>query len=589
MNAVNEAKDPFLCMNIICPPGSYDPNTEPAKDDVLFCDADFVVSSFEKFLKSIYGELRVSDAASQPRVWDPKPKGFGVLLARKVPLAVPKKKPGGSNMHGVVENDRNEHDEARFNGERLQRIQESNDEEALLDVRISNPWTFAKMNTPVRQSSMRNEDEPTVGENAQLFTPGREIGEFSEPKGRRLQTEQQEWHASKSGLPTATRIQGDHATPLLAQSSPAHNPFSFPRNAWGKGNNDNSARKHKTPQTAGDTAGALNFWVSINRTRDDSFDDDTLHGSPPNHRQGRDFVSARSLAMDNPLNAVPDLVAQSMRRPASRNINGPSLDEPSTSSDSLLLEIESRRRENFSSNHFDSDTISNLSHVRSVVSVHPDLAASMDYENRKQAALRYYKANRSRKPLPGGSITNPLEETAQPPSANSPNKNRQNHAIAALHPAENEHEIAPYPHSAVFAAGDPRAYLIRSLQHKKARDSSGQPRNRRKTGLLPLETVQEDVTMRELCLTINTEKLDIKILLGASRVRGRFTDEYISSGGFMCAFSLCTIVQMQALEPRIRHLLGEIYGEETTGEEKRAHFWRHLRIQLRKRLVMVNP
>ena len=95
-------------------------------------------------------------------------------------------------MHLGVEGYRNEHDKARFDGERLKRIQESNDEEALLDVRISNPWTFAKMNAPFRQSSMRKEDEPTVAKKSQLLTPRREIGEFPEAQRRRLQIEHQE-------------------------------------------------------------------------------------------------------------------------------------------------------------------------------------------------------------------------------------------------------------------------------------------------------------------------------------------------------------------------------------------------------------
>ena len=52
MNDVNDSKDLFLRMNIIGPPRSYQPNTEPTKDDVIFCNADFVVGFSEKFLKS---------------------------------------------------------------------------------------------------------------------------------------------------------------------------------------------------------------------------------------------------------------------------------------------------------------------------------------------------------------------------------------------------------------------------------------------------------------------------------------------------------------------------------------------------------
>ncbi|KAF2801869.1 uncharacterized protein BDZ99DRAFT_512743 [Mytilinidion resinicola] len=38
-------RDPFIFMNIVCPPDSYDANIEPAKDDVLFENSDMVVSA----------------------------------------------------------------------------------------------------------------------------------------------------------------------------------------------------------------------------------------------------------------------------------------------------------------------------------------------------------------------------------------------------------------------------------------------------------------------------------------------------------------------------------------------------------------
>jgi DNA mismatch repair ATPase MutL len=52
-------KDPFFCMNIICPTDSYDPNIEPAKDDVLFWDEQLVISVVEKLLNMYYPEATV--------------------------------------------------------------------------------------------------------------------------------------------------------------------------------------------------------------------------------------------------------------------------------------------------------------------------------------------------------------------------------------------------------------------------------------------------------------------------------------------------------------------------------------------------
>src|SRR5262245_4091029 len=52
-------KDPFFCINIICPPHSYDPNIEPAKDDVLFENENLVLVAVEKLLLSYYPEASV--------------------------------------------------------------------------------------------------------------------------------------------------------------------------------------------------------------------------------------------------------------------------------------------------------------------------------------------------------------------------------------------------------------------------------------------------------------------------------------------------------------------------------------------------
>ena len=53
-NEKSPPNNPFLRLNILCTPGSYDVNVEPAKDDILFRDEDFVLIHFESFLTSVY-------------------------------------------------------------------------------------------------------------------------------------------------------------------------------------------------------------------------------------------------------------------------------------------------------------------------------------------------------------------------------------------------------------------------------------------------------------------------------------------------------------------------------------------------------
>ncbi|KAL2020174.1 hypothetical protein VTK56DRAFT_8698 [Thermocarpiscus australiensis] len=57
-------RDPFIRLNIRCPPGSYDVNVEASKEDVLFKEEQHVLDQFERFLASIY---RTSDDHEGPQ------------------------------------------------------------------------------------------------------------------------------------------------------------------------------------------------------------------------------------------------------------------------------------------------------------------------------------------------------------------------------------------------------------------------------------------------------------------------------------------------------------------------------------------
>lgn len=80
--------DPFVYLNIRCPPGSYDPNIEPAKDDVMFHDTAAVVESVERMLRRFYGELKQEDKGVKAKEVVVK-NGFELLLARKPKAPAP--------------------------------------------------------------------------------------------------------------------------------------------------------------------------------------------------------------------------------------------------------------------------------------------------------------------------------------------------------------------------------------------------------------------------------------------------------------------------------------------------------------------
>ncbi|AEO65773.1 uncharacterized protein THITE_2154204 [Thermothielavioides terrestris NRRL 8126] len=56
--------DPFIALNIRCPPGSYDVNIEPSKEDVLFREERHLLDLFESFLSSVYPASEVDMASA---------------------------------------------------------------------------------------------------------------------------------------------------------------------------------------------------------------------------------------------------------------------------------------------------------------------------------------------------------------------------------------------------------------------------------------------------------------------------------------------------------------------------------------------
>ncbi|KAJ5900010.1 DNA mismatch repair protein C-terminal [Penicillium taxi] len=78
--------DPFFCLQISCPLGTYDVNIEPGKDDVLFEDRELVLSLVERLLSDHYGPLQEKTQSKLNETAAQIPhdqNGFEILMARK--------------------------------------------------------------------------------------------------------------------------------------------------------------------------------------------------------------------------------------------------------------------------------------------------------------------------------------------------------------------------------------------------------------------------------------------------------------------------------------------------------------------------
>lgn len=64
--ATDTPRDPFIRLNIRCPPGAYDVNVEPSKDNVLFREEQDILDQFESFLSFFYSTPERCDSPQQP-------------------------------------------------------------------------------------------------------------------------------------------------------------------------------------------------------------------------------------------------------------------------------------------------------------------------------------------------------------------------------------------------------------------------------------------------------------------------------------------------------------------------------------------
>ncbi|EAA34508.1 hypothetical protein GE21DRAFT_983 [Neurospora crassa] len=130
---------PFIRLNIRCPLGSYDPNVEPSKYDVLFHNEELVLREFESFLLSIY-PAKHNDAG--PSSMDLSTEANGCVYDTGVAdehISTPQTQTGKGAAPTTPPTDEEPPNQSK---------------EGL------NPWTIAKLVAPRRQTQ-RNLSSPT--------------------------------------------------------------------------------------------------------------------------------------------------------------------------------------------------------------------------------------------------------------------------------------------------------------------------------------------------------------------------------------------------------------------------------------------
>ena len=659
--------DPFLCLNIACPPGTYDVNVEPAKDDVLFAKPDLILQLAREIFTRLYGELstaitktiapnftssmsnelmlnRKTSSNMDPLYGNPPPTrsdhqptksageptyqrsalspsvNFPLRIQDTVPATEPNTLSSGhqglvalshpangtasvfdamgvrspidppsledllsqsssdtmprfplsnptwkTSMNADDEDDITDLDNVLCD-QATPVMDEDIDEDTLRNVEVSNPWILAKLNAAFRPpGQVRSAAE----RNGQLPTPGRQLGD-----------------ADTSTDPSLNNFSQDPGPSPIASSSPS--PFPFPLKARGKRQGDDSRAKPQASGREGRGNGALDNWVQ--RTLHSSADapsiatdsgvsDLGMERDHPQHQ--RNFVSARSLPTGTPL--TPETSQRPKRRFGSRKQQQGALHKPTIApvndpgrvwfdnaeNPPKTQHVHTRPRENspysptaLTFNLRDSEDEEPAIPIPPGRNMHPDLAFTLDYEARKQEAMDRHRQGLRQQAAAARKEARTLADASPTITpTNFPHKNRQAKAIAALHTSRNP---VTEGDPVTFAAGDPRAYLLRVQHSEQEAGAQASKSKRRKTTMLPFETLQQEAYIGDLVLPLKTEGLNLRPQV----LSGALYDEYIDKGKEVEAFLDATAEQVEAWEQRLKEMVKALYRIEGMAPEE---------------------
>ena len=656
-NSGDKLLDPFLCLNIVCPPGSYDPNIEPSKNDVLFCNANLVLKHLELFFKDTYGELQTTTSKLRPpKPPTPKEQEFDVLLARTdrsadasfsggpshskvgdvnsvndtdfpLPRAgcritdvanrtepIPTRNEQATSIVDVavdeIPSEKNQAELASESSIWMSNMFVGDDEEidlfvaqdyhgkdarlpdleeqaALQDVRVSNPWTIAKMNAPIQSQAGK-------ASTRQLLTPARQSYDRENTSTISPAPISESLESQTHGLQSPRLSEDDSVRRDPSSSSPQR--FPYPLAARGSRSGDYALRALKTSNAERHGSAALDTRLQkpVNGyecNRNSSSDDHTTNDRQVGTSGDLDIVSSRDLFRETPASAIPMASSSCGRSPSKKqirnNINKP-FKSPLNDPDRNWFDVGPKSAVQKPKCRHGPQSILNtqeaLGHANcrpqniSVPSheqpaMHPDLAISLDYESRKALAMQQRKfhltrqASLEKEPLPEAS-NSPRNESL---IVNTPHKNRYRKAVAALHLHETGLNNAKLlAQTSALEPGDPRQYLMHIQECERAAGAeaivspSRAPQSKRKkTAMLPLETIREEWVTRDLVLQVrDTKTLD----MGRKVKQAKNSDEYISSGiitaGLVAGKSMKTI---RAWESQIKTLVCQNYQSETAG------------------------
>ncbi|APA07074.1 hypothetical protein sscle_02g018440 [Sclerotinia sclerotiorum 1980 UF-70] len=521
-------KNPFIRLNIVCPEASYDPNVEPAKDDIIFENEKLVLEAAEKMFKNFYGECDTVISRLAKNSIETDSAGFDILLARSTrqDFPTPSAIVGApltlkdthfvtssnsnimSNVGPVITNDassiaESENSEvseessalgmnrkwgcdmsqdyteytdgfchqASVNHMQKQYGLNSNGQPVSTDL---NPWVIAKMTAPIQDETATRSSNINTNSSSNILLNSIEDDSLQVMSPQRVT-------AAAAPSPQIRRIDKPNAS--LADILQSHSNF----------------RRH----------------VHESRMQSADFTDSMTENDLPvrNHRHSHlnsnGFTTATKFvetSLMSPPNTSPNM--QQQKKTRGEGLNKPFISPfrtPNSSGVSVGL-VQTQLKLPYQpfivqGEACDPPTTAAISDPETQ-QTNPELDWAMDFEHRKEDAIR-----RRRDELQA------MRDTFRQPSAmdqassrQSPHKNRYNAALASLErPTENLEEFSPETNSSGVKTSlpdsDPRGYFMKRQRSFSVLSSiTGGPRKLKRAQILrlPLESIPADLEIHRI-------------------------------------------------------------------------------------------
>ena len=527
--------DPLLVLNIRCPKGSYDVNVDPAKDEVLFTDTENILKIFHQSLDSIYGEPKDSPEATSEFRPIHKANDCDMLFAQK-----PTEKVGPMHAIDAVRADDDLEIRQTFPAFPHDRAGSAIEQEVVQNINVSNPWSLAKIHTPMSRPGRQDENQDVALVNGYLPTPRQQRGDVVDEFDITL-----------------------HQPLLRSSTSPV--PFPYPIKAFGKRHSDHGGESPPVSDQTNTRCGALDVW--LNSSGKDKGVERSLYGdfgSPTDSYPSTSATAANIASIHGTaLRDIPNVSQRSPYQLAARKQRPNTIAQPSNKARNGPEDVWFPTGENNRSfkptcgssrtkSRHDSINLraQNDSLEATTTHAHPDLANALDYEIRKVKATQDYREQLREEQAAGliqqrariakqSTLDSLFASRTSLRDANSPHKNRQRKAVAALH-------------SSIGANHDAFAAEVVAL---RCIGTDGTPQ-RRRTKKLPLEEVEKHDWLADLVLPLSMSAAEIKAVMQTAVD----WDDYVYTGGSMDnGFNQPSAGLLRVWALRLQQMVGQQY------------------------------